>query len=230
MTDPGVHLVLQAGGKGERIGSDLPKPLVRIAGTAIAERLLRQGLKAGIRRATVITGWRGGEVEAHFRALGDLPPDLELDFVSEKEPRGNAGALAHFAAQDRPILLCFADLVTDLDFGRLAERHRAGGGAITLCSHEEAHRVRLGELVADGERVTSYLEKPVKRILICSGIGLFEPAALGVIDPDAATGLADLVNRALAAGFAVEHWRHGALWIDVNTAEDVAAAEALFAP
>ena len=228
MTDPGVHLVLQAGGKGERIGPALPKPLVRIAGMAMAERLLRQGLAAGMRRATMITGWRADEVEAHFRALGDLPPDLELDFLREEAPRGNAGALAHFAARDRLVLLCFADLVTDLDFGRLAERHRAGGAAITLCSHEEAHRVRLGELAADGDRVTAYLEKPVKRFLICSGIALFEPAALAAIDPNAETGLADLVNRAIAAGFAVEHWRHGARWIDVNTAEDAAAAEALF--
>jgi NDP-sugar pyrophosphorylase family protein len=39
-----------------------------------------------------------------------------------------------------------------------------------------------------------------------------------------ATGLADLVNLAIAAGYTVAHWTHGAYWIDVNSPELLAEA------
>jgi NDP-sugar pyrophosphorylase family protein len=221
-----AHLVLQAGGRGERLASDLPKPLAKVGGRAMAERLLRRFLAAGGRRATIVTGWKADEVEAHFRALPDLPDDLALAFLREERPRGNAGALARFADGDRPVLLCFADLVTDLDFAALAAVHGERGCDATLCSHYESHRVRLGELEADGIRITGYREKPVKRFLICSGIALIEPQALAVVDPERPTGLADLVTQMLAAGRSVTHWLHGAGWMDVNSPEDLEAAEA----
>jgi NDP-sugar pyrophosphorylase family protein len=221
-----AHLVLQAGGRGERLGSDLPKPLARVGGMAMAERLVRQFLEAGGRRVTIVTGWKADEVEAHFRRLSDLPGDLGLDFLREDRPLGNAGALTAFAGGDKAVLLCFADLVTNLDFAALAAVHAERGSDATLCSHYESHRVRLGELEADGARVTAYREKPVKQFLICSGIALFEPEALAAIDPEKPTGLADLVTRMLAAGRSVTHWLHGAGWMDVNSPEDLEAAEA----
>ena len=222
-----LHLVLQAGGRGDRMASAVPKPLLRVGGMPMAERLLRQFVASGGRRATVITGWKAEEVEAHFRSLTDLPSGLRLDFLREDRPRGNAGALAAFANRDRPVLLCFADLVTNLDFAVLAAVHSERGCDITLCSHFESHRVRLGELATQGIEVIAYLEKPVKQFLICSGIALFEPQALAHADAEAPAGLADVVTGALAAGLTVTHWLHGADWMDVNSPAEIAEAEAM---
>ena len=109
----GVRAVLQAGGKGLRLSpaaKDLPKPLVKVGGIPMVERLLWQLIHAGVRKVTVVTGQMGEQIEAHLLGLTDLPDDLELDFFQESQPMGNVGALAHLRDASEPVLLVFADL------------------------------------------------------------------------------------------------------------------------
>jgi 6-phospho-beta-glucosidase len=224
-----VRVVLQAGGRGERLRpltDSTPKPLCPVCGVPMLERLLRQLVNAGYRSFTVVTGWLAESVKSFVNGLDDLPPDVEIEFFREDRPLGNLGALTKMPKRAEPILLVFGDLITDLDFLELLRVHRASGADITLASHEETHRLRLGEIVADGERVRRYVEKPVKSFLICSGIALMEAPALGVLPFGESAGLTDLVNRALANRFRVIHWRHERLWFDVNSLEELDGAEA----
>ena len=188
------------------------------------ERLLRQLAGAGIRRVTVITGRQREQIEQHLRDLVGLPDDLVLGFIHETEPRGNVGSLVLAARDDDPLLLCFADLVTDLDFAELARIHDRNDASVTLASHWEHHRLRLGEIRVDGDRVLDYREKPEKRFLICSGIGIFSASVVRLIPADRPTGLVDLVQLALANGHLVNHWTHGAFWMDVNSPEELELA------
>jgi NDP-sugar pyrophosphorylase family protein len=231
MTEPlaGVRVMVQAGGRGERlrtVSGDVPKPMVRVGGVPMVEWMVRRLAAAGARELTVVTGWKGDRIEAHLRALAGLPRGVSISFIREATPRGNAGALAELAGGEGDVLLAFGDLVTTLDFGQLLAVHRARGAGVTLASHHESIRVRLGELVADGEgRVADYLEKPLKQFLICSGIALFRPRVLDLLTPGAAAGLVDVVKTALDQGHRVTHWTHGAFWMDVNTPEDLEQAE-----
>jgi mannose-1-phosphate guanylyltransferase len=223
------QVVLQAGGRGERLrnGESLPKPLFEVDGVTMLERLLRQVSDAGARIVTVITGFGAEEVERAALAIG-LPRGVPPTFIRETTPRGNAGSLA-FARRDMTCLFCFADLVTDIDFGQMARIHRERGAAITLASHYESLQVRLGELITEGDLVTAYHEKPSHRVLIASGIGVFEPEMLRLIPTDLPSGLSDVVQSAIDHGHKVTHWLHGARWIDVNTPEDLEAAGRLVA-
>ncbi len=220
-----IHVVLQAGGKGERIrnGGTLPKPLFALNGMPMIERLVRQLAQAGARTVTVITGFEGDQVERAVRAIDGLPADLSFTFIRETAPRGNAGSLA-VARRDLPCLFCFADLVTDIDFVRLVAVHVERQAAVTLASHYEPLPVRLGELTTDGDLVLAYREKPIHRVLIASGIAVFEPSVLESIPKDRPAGLSDVVQAAINSERRVTHWVHGARWIDVNTPEDLAAA------
>ena len=227
-----TRLVLQAGGRGQRMGDvsrSIPKPMQTVGGTPMVERLLRQGIDAGLRRITVITGEMGDRITAHLRGLEGLPSELDLGFIAETVPRGNIGALADLPRDGRRFVLCFADLVTDLDFATLLAVHQELGSDVTLASHPETHRLALGELVIDGDRVVDYREKPEKRFLICSGIGVFEPALLDLVPLDRPAGISDLISLALAHDLKVMHWTHGAFWMDVNSQEDLARANGVLA-
>lgn len=229
-----VRVLLQAGGRGERLRpatDTTPKPLLDVDGVPMVERLLRQMLAAGLRDFTVVTGWLGHRIEEHFRGLdfSNLDVQPRFYFVREDVPLGNAGAMSLVADGDGPVLLVFGDLVTDLDFGALLDLHRARGTAITLASHYESFRVRLGELLTEGDAVVGYKEKPLKHFLICSGIGVFEPAALQLIEPGRPTGISELVMAAISHGLSVSHWVHGAFWMDVNSPEALQEASAALA-
>jgi NDP-mannose synthase len=229
---PEVHAVLQTGGRGERLRPTTdatPKALLTVGGVPMVERLLRQITDCGMLRVTVITGWLGHLIEAHLRDIAGSLGSPTLDFVHEDRPIGNVGSLFRVAHRGHRILFAFGDLVTDLSFARLLAVHEERGADITLTSHYEMHQVRLGEIVTSGDWVLDYMEKPEKRFLICSGIAVFEPQALDLIEPGRPTGMADLVRAAVARGFHVAHWLHGAFWMDVNAPEDLTAANAAVA-
>jgi NDP-sugar pyrophosphorylase family protein len=218
-----VRVVLQAGGKGTRIqaGTPTPKPLLMVDGVPMLERLLRQMVNAGARTVTVIVEYQADRVEAYVRSLSWLPGDLDLAFLRERSPRGNIGALSDLPSDGRQALLCFADLVTNIDFGQLLAIHEERRADVTLASHYEQYQVRLGELETDGTQVLDYREKPKKSVLICSGIGVFAPRVLDLIPRDRPAGISDLVQSALREGTYVTHWLHGSFWMDVNTQEDL---------
>jgi NDP-sugar pyrophosphorylase family protein len=223
-----MNVMLQAGGKGERLrnGSALPKPLFPVGGRPMIERLVRQVAEAGARDLSVVTGFGADQVERAVRAIRGLPADLTVRFIRERIPRGNAGSLS-LAPRDKACLFCFADLVTDIDFARLASVHAGQRVSVTLASHYEFLQVRLGELTADGDRVVSYREKPIHRVLIASGVAVFEPAVLDLVPKDQPAGLSDVVQAAIDHGLPVSHWLHGSSWIDVNTPDELETARQL---
>jgi NDP-sugar pyrophosphorylase family protein len=214
--------VLQAGGRGRRLlpfTDSIPKPLIKVGGIPMVERLMMHLLDVGIRELYIITGWLGEKVEAHINNMKDLPPDLSVHFIHEDQPLGNIGAMALLPRQPGPILFSFADLVTDINFKKLVVIHQQLGSDITLTSHYEAHQLTLGELSVSGEIVRGYQEKPIKQFLICSGIAVFEPYVLDLINPSCPTGISDLISAALTASLKVSHWTHNSFWADVNTPE-----------
>ena len=223
-----VEAVLQAGGRGTRLlptTREVPKPLVHVGGMPLVERLLRQFVACGICKITVITGWLGERVESHLLGLTDLPSNLQITFLREAKPTGNIGSLGRLSPLQKPILFAFGDLVTNLDFSKLLDIHRELGARATLASHYESHQLTLGELRVDGDYVSDYREKPVKQFLICSGIAVFEPDIVRLIDPARPFGISDLVKAALAKSMKVAHWTHGAFWVDVNNQEALELAE-----
>jgi NDP-mannose synthase len=219
-----LHAVVQAGGLGQRIrdsANELPKPLLAVGGTPMVERLVSQLVDSGVRRITVVIGANGSGIRARItRLLTLLPAPLHLDFHEETRPLGNAGALAEVDSGDADVLLCFADLVTDLDFEKLKAVHVERCCNVTLASHYEHHQLALGELTVQGNEVRGYREKPRKEFLICSGIAVFDARAMKIARAlPRPYGLSSLVTATLDAGCRVTHWLHDAYWIDVNTPE-----------
>jgi NDP-sugar pyrophosphorylase family protein len=219
-----VHAVIQAGGLGQRIRAvahETPKPLLSVGGVPMIDRLVQQLVDAGIRRMTVVLGANGSSIRARIARLSaTLPSDLDVTFHEERSALGNAGALGEIDTAGEDVLLCFADLVTDLDFSKLLAVHRERRRDVTLTSHYEHHQLTLGELLVEGDEVRDYQEKPRKAFLICSGIAIFNARAMAVARAlPRPYGISNLVLANLDAGCSVTHWQHGAYWIDVNTPE-----------
>lgn len=218
-----MHAVIQAGGRGQRIrpiAGSLAKPLLTVGEEPMIGRLIRQIASSGVRSATVIIPNACPELRDFLRRVAVVVPSLDLDVLEEQHPLGNAGALRAIECHGSRVLFCFADLVTDLPFDRIAALHRDRRCDVTLASHYEFHQLSLGELITEGPRVCGYVEKPRKQFLICSGIAVFEPRVLELARTVATPfGLADLITASLQAGYSVTHWMHEAYWIDVNTPE-----------
>ena len=224
--------LLVAGGRGERLAQthpERPKALLEVGGVALLDRNLDRLHAAGLREIWIAVGHRADEIAAHLKHREDLGvrhPEL----LVEPKPLGTIGALASLPEPSRSALVVNADLLSAIDLGALLAIHDGSGADLTIATHFEEHRLKLGEVVADDEgRVTAYLEKPAKRWRISSGTYVVGPRARALLVADEPCGFPTLVERALARRLAVVHHDHGAPWVDVNDAADLAEAERLYA-
>lgn len=229
----GAGGLVMAGGDGTRMratgGPDLPKALAMVRGAALLERNLCALLGAGLRRLWVACRAEQREIRAEVARLAALvdPRGVKLEALVEPTPLGTIGAAGLLRGRVDALVTVNADNLTALDLGRLFERHRGTGADLTLASHVHPWRLDYGELRVDGDRVTEYLEKPVRLTRVCSAVCVLGAEAMAVLDGRA--GLPELCRRVLAGGGDVRAFEHAAAWIDVNDAGDLRRAEALVA-
>ena len=230
--------LVMAGGRSERMrrshGPTI-KPLVTVAGVPLLERNLHALLRAGIDDIHVVVPARSEpELMDWVRTRGAMlvrAAGARLEIHEESVPRGNIGGCGDLHGKADPLLVVFADNLTTLDLRALLDEHDRGGSVLTLATHEEPFKMSFGEVVAEGDWVTGYREKPEKKFLISSGISVLGAAALAILAEQGQqpVGLSDLFRLVFERGFPVRAFHHQAAWIDVNDGDAVARAERLVA-
>ena len=133
--------VVLCGGAGTRMApllGDVPKVLAEAGGRSLLDHTLAALAAAGTRSALLLAG-PGGEGILD-RARAQAPRGLEIDAIVEPEARGTAGALrAALGRLSERFLLVYGDVLTALDWPRLAEAAERDGGLGTLVLHRSDH-------------------------------------------------------------------------------------------
>lgn len=218
--------VIMAGGKGTRlrpITESIPKPMVRVAGRPILERLVLHLVGFGIRRLFLSVHYLPRVIEDHFgdgSALG-----CRIEYLREPEPLGTGGALSLLPAKpEHPLLVLNGDLVTQANLDQLLEFHRRGGYAATMAVRRYLHTVPFGCVEGRGGRIERFEEKPVVERLVNAGIYVIEPRLLGRV-PRAAYPLTTLFEECLEKGEPVGAFEMQDDWIDVGQREQLRQAQ-----
>ncbi|MBN1433927.1 NTP transferase domain-containing protein [Candidatus Fermentibacterales bacterium] len=227
--------VILAGGLGTRLApytAVFPKPLVPIGQYPVMDILVRQLAAAGFSRLWFSVGHLAELVEAYFlnhplRAASDL----EIDYIREHEPLGTAGSLR--LAGDRlpeAFLVLNGDILTDVDFAAMLERHVSSGAALTIASHGKHLTLPLGVIEQASGRVTGYVEKPSLEYEVSMGIYAYSRRALEYIPESGPFDLPELVHRLLEAGETVlrDLADESCSWHDIGNPDDYAAAQQSF--
>jgi len=226
--------VVLAGGEGTRLRpytTVLPKPLMPIGDRPILDIVIRQLKSNGFEQITIATGYLAELIEAFFRdgeAYG-----VPIDYYREHEPLGTVGALALInGLADDDILVMNGDVLTDMDYGALLERHRASDAAATIATKVRNVQISLGVLrfgdAGDDTRLTGYDEKPTLDYIASMGVYCFAPRALAHIEPGQRLDFPDLILRLIAAGETVRSWPSDDYWLDIGRHDDYEQAQEEF--
>lgn len=161
-----MKAVIMAGGRGSRISSlnsAVPKPLIEVCGRPILEYGIRCLLKNGVTDITIVTGYLGEQIPAHFGDGAKL--GVKLDYFHETEPLGTAGALYYLKDKlKEDFLLLNGDIIYDVDFSRMFAFHKEKKALATLFTHPNAHPYDSALIITDeNSRVTSWLHKEEPR-------------------------------------------------------------------
>jgi NDP-sugar pyrophosphorylase family protein len=218
--------IVLAGGLGMRLRpytSVLPKPLMPVGDRPVLDIVVRQLRRDGFDRVTIATGYLAELIEA-FLGQGERY-GVDVDYYREGEPLGTVGALALIdGLGDGDFLVMNGDVLTDLDYGALLERHRQSGAIATIATTRKTVQISLGVLrfddASDETRLTGYDEKPTIDYDASMGIYCFSPRVLEHLNPGERLDFPDLVLRLVAAGQVVRAWYSDDFWLDIGRVED----------
>ena len=135
------HLVIVAGGKGKRLAAqfeDLPKALVPVGGKPVLQHQLEFAVASGIDTVTIFAGHLAAKIQDF---VGDGSRfGLEVRVLVEKEPLGNAGAVARaLDVLPEHFFVVYGDVMLAVDLGRMAAQHLERNADFTTFVHPNDH-------------------------------------------------------------------------------------------
>lgn len=230
-----LHAVILAAGDGDRLNpatSSVPKPLLSLAGRPIIGHVLEALAAGGVAEATIVFGYRADQMREGATAAA--PPGMTLHFIeNEHYMRGNARSLwAARGAVSGSFLLTMADhLVEPALIRALTELpgHRCRL-AVDFCSPTDSRAGEATLALVDQCRVVDLGKRIPAWNALDTGVFWCTPAIFDSLTPDVRDGEAAAVFSRLArAGELDAVDVTGCAWVDIDTADDLASAEAMLA-
>lgn len=191
-----MKVVIMAGGKGTRIASvksDVPKPMIPIAGKPILEWQIENLKACGLTDITLVIGYLGHVIQEYF---GDGAKfGVTINYFVEDAPLGTAGALFKMPELTEDFLLMCGDVILDVDFNRFMEFHQKNNAWASLMAHPNGHPYDSSLLVTeilppqipggnpvDTHRVIQWMNKEDERLYyknrVNAGIEIISPMLL----------------------------------------------------
>jgi dTDP-glucose pyrophosphorylase len=218
--------IVMAGGRGTRLGAiteNTPKPMVRVAGRPIIERIVLHLVGFGIERVFIALNYLGEQIEGHF---GDGSRfGCRIEYLREERPLGTAGALALLPeAPTAPVFVINGDLVTQANVGALLDAHVRGGHSLTVGIRPYFHTVPFGCVELDGTRVVRLEEKPRLMRMVSAGMYALSPEVVATVTEGGELTMPALIDASLEQGMVVRAFEVQDDWIDVGQREQLRLA------
>ena len=131
---------------------------------------------------------------------------------------------------NEPILVTNGDLLTQLKFELLMKYHSAESDLATVCVREHLMRIPYGAIMVDDINFAGIEEKPERKFLINSGIYVFEPKVLDLLEPGKTCDMPELLNRIHTAyPGSISCFPITEFWIDIGQRRDYDLAVSKYA-
>jgi len=247
-----MKTVILAGGLGSRLGEETavrPKPMVEIGGRPIIWHIMKIYSTYGLNDFVICLGYKGYMIKEYFSNyflhMSDVTIDLGANSVevhqASAEPwrvtlvdtgeatqtGGRLKAIGRYLDPEEAFCFTYGDGLAAIDVAALIAFHTAHGRLATITA--VAPPGRFGALEMEGEKVTSFREKPAgDGGRINGGFFVASPKVLELV-----SGPEILWERepmeTLASSGELMAWRHDGFWGAMDTLRDKSVLEELWA-
>lgn len=217
---PALRAVVMAGGLGTRLGdltAETPKPMLPVGDRPLLERIIEQLRESGIRHVNLTTHYRAEVIADHFGDGSEL--GVEIEYVSEVQPLGTAGALGLVESED-PILVMNGDILTRIDFRAMHQFHDEHHADMTVALRPFEARIPYGLVELDGSRVSGMTEKPLLSGFVNAGIYLLNPVVRSFVGREEPLDMPQLIERLLENDRIVVGFPLREYWLDIGQPAD----------
>ena len=243
--------VILAGGLGTRLGEETsvrPKPMVEVGGMPILWHIMKIYSAHGVNDFVICLGYKGYMIKEYFRNYFLHTADVTIDHSTNEvevhqkrsEPwritladtgedsmtGGRIKAIRPYLDDDDPFCLTYGDGVADVNISALLAFHRQHGRKATITA--VAPPGRFGALGFDGDRVTSFQEKPTgDGAQINGGFFVLHPSVIEMIEGPSTIWEREPIEQ-LAADGELFAYRHAGFWQPMDTLRDKLYLEELW--
>lgn len=223
-----------AAGQGSRLeqeGCPCPKPLVRLAGTPLLQRLVEQFMECGAERIAVIINTHQPETERFLDALKEKYP---LDVIKRDTPSSmhSFHALAPYLGTGRFCVTTVDTVFNPVVFRNYIEtfRETESDGLMGVTTYIDDEKP-LYVSVDSGMKITGFYDSQTDPVCnhVSAGIYGLTGRALETLDRCMASGQSRMrafQRQLVADGMALRAYDLGKV-IDIDHVEDIAKAESL---
>ena len=214
--------IILAAGKGERLKpltTQIPKPLITVAGKTLLQRNIDCLDQSGIKKIIVNGSRMGDQIESFLENHNQS--NISFDYINEgEEPLGTAGAIFNIIDKglinDDHFWVINADIMTNFSFSAIQLNSSVMGHIILVPNPE--HNLS-GNFCLEGDRVTI----SGNQRYTFSGISYFSIQCF-IQSTQRYFALADLLREHIEKEMITGQLFHGD-WLDVGTKDRLAEAE-----
>ena len=127
-------IIFMVGGKGKRLmplTQSTPKPMLRVKGIPILERLIEKAKIEGFYNIVFITNHLEKVIKKYFKSGSKW--GLKIKYYNEKTPLGTAGGLSFIKkSKNNPVIVSNGDLITEINFRNLLDFHKKQNNEVTI--------------------------------------------------------------------------------------------------
>ena len=187
-----MKAVIIAGGKGTRLGdilSEIPKPMVPLAGKPLLEHQIIWLKAQGIQEIWLIINHLGHVIRDYFNDGSDW--GVQIQYYEEAFPLGTVGGVkAIEASLTEDFLVLYGDVVIDMDVSKLVQFHKEKNSQATLVVHPNDHPYDSDLLEMNQHaQVIAFHSKPLSknryyRNMVNAAVYLFSPSIFPFLEKD----------------------------------------------
>jgi len=238
-----MKVVILAGGLGTRLAEETsvrPKPMVEVGGRPIIWHIMKIYSAAGFTDFIICLGYKGYYIKEffsnYFLHTADVTFDMRTNsmtvhretaepwrvtLVDTGEATQTGGRIRRIIPHldtDEPFALTYGDGVADIDIKAELAFHQSHGRLATLTAVRPARR--FGTIALDGDRVTTFAEKPDDEGgWISGGFFILSPRVLSLIAGDSTVWEREPLET-LARQGELRAYVHRGFWHPMDTLRD----------
>ena len=218
--------VVMAGGKGMRLRpltETLPKPMIRVAGRPLLERIILHLVSFGIRRIFLAVNHLAPVIEDYFEDGSKY--GTKIEYLREDHPLGSGGAISLLPKiPEQPLLVMNGDLIIDTNFTDMIEFHSENDFYATMGVFSYFHQVPFGCVEIEDNRLAGLEEKPILEKMVNAGIYVLSPQAVSAIPKNTYFSITTLFEDAIKNNLVCGTFPVEREWLDIGTPQQLRKA------
>ena len=218
--------VVMAGGQGVRLRpltENIPKPMIRVAGRPILERIVLHLVSYGIRRIFLSVNHLAHVIADYFKDGSKYGATIE--YLHEDEPLGSGGAISLLPEiPEQALLVMNGDLIVDTNFTDMIEFHSQNDFYATMGVYSYFHQVPFGCVEIQNNRLAGLEEKPVLEKMVNAGIYVLSPQAVSAIPKNTCFPITTLFEDAIKNNLVCGTFPVEKEWLDIGSPQQLRQA------